>query len=44
MMPLIVLWTGIMKIAEEAGLLNIFAQVLNPLLSKLFPLIKQKVE
>lgn len=37
MMPLIVLWTGIMKIAEEAGLLNIFAQVLNPLLSKLFP-------
>lgn len=37
MMPLIVLWTGIMKIAEEAGLLNIFARVLNPLLSKLFP-------
>ena len=24
MMPLIVLWTGIMKIAEDAGLLKVF--------------------
>lgn len=37
MMPLIILWTGIMKIAEEAGLLNIFSKILNPVLSKLFP-------
>ncbi len=37
MMPLIVLWTGIMKIAEKAGLLNSFARLLNPILSKLFP-------
>lgn len=37
MMPLIVLWTGIMKIAEDSGLLEIFSRVLNPLLSKLFP-------
>ena len=37
MMPLIVLWTGIMKIAEDAGLLKIFSRLLNPLLSKLFP-------
>ena len=37
MMPLIVLWTGIMKIAEEAGLLKIFSRILNPILSKLFP-------
>lgn len=37
MMPLIVLWTGIMKIAENSGLLEIFSKVLNPLLSKLFP-------
>ncbi len=37
MMPLIILWTGIMKIAEESGLLKIFARFLNPLLSKLFP-------
>lgn len=37
MMPLIVLWTGIMKIAENSGLLEIFSRILNPLLSKLFP-------
>ena len=37
MMPLMVLWTGIMKIAEVSGLLNIFAKVLNPILRKLFP-------
>ena len=37
MMPLIVLWTGIMKIAEKSGLLYVFAKALNPLLKKLFP-------
>ena len=37
MMPLIVLWTGIMKIAEKSGLLQVFAKVLNPILSRLFP-------
>lgn len=37
MMPLIVLWTGIMKIAEESGLLKVFSHLLNPILSKLFP-------
>lgn len=37
MMPLIVLWTGIMKIAEKSGLLEMFSRVLNPVLSKLFP-------
>ena len=37
MMPLIILWTGIMKIAESSGLLKVFAIILNPLLSKLFP-------
>lgn len=36
-LPVIVLWSGIMKIAEEAGLLRIFAKALEPLLSKLFP-------
>lgn len=41
MMPLIVLWTGIMKIAEESGLLQIFSRLLNPLLSKLFPSINR---
>lgn len=42
MMPLIVLWTGIMKIAEEAGLLKIFSRLLNPLLSKLFPSLNKE--
>lgn len=37
MMPLIVLWTGIMKIAEKSGLLHVFAKALNPLLRRLFP-------
>ncbi len=37
MMPLIVLWTGIMKIAENSGLLQVFSKILNPILSKLFP-------
>lgn len=40
MMPLIVLWTGIMKIAETSGLLNIFSRALNPILNKLFPSLK----
>lgn len=37
MMPLIVLWTGIMKIAEKSGLLQVFAKALNPILRRLFP-------
>lgn len=37
MMPLIILWTGIMKIAEASGLLNSFARLLNPILRRLFP-------
>ena len=37
MMPLIVLWTGIMKIAESSGLLQVFSKMLNPILSRLFP-------
>lgn len=35
--PVIVLWSGIMKIAEEAGMLRKFAKILEPILSKLFP-------
>lgn len=35
--PVIVLWSGIMKIAEEAGMLKKFAKILEPILSKLFP-------
>lgn len=36
-LPIIVLWTGIMKIAEDSGLLKRFAQLVQPLLSRLFP-------
>ena len=36
-LPIIVLWTGIMKIAEEAGLLRKFARLVEPVLSRLFP-------
>ncbi len=36
-LPIIVLWTGIMRIAEEAKLLDKFAKLVEPLLSKLFP-------
>ena len=38
-LPIIVLWSGIMKIAEESGLLKRFAKMLKPILSKLFPTI-----
>ena len=37
MMPLLVLWTGIMQIAEDAKLLDKFANLVRPVLSKLFP-------
>ena len=36
-LPIIVLWSGIMKIAEDSGLLNKFANYLKPILSRLFP-------
>lgn len=36
-LPIIVLWTGIMKIAEVSGLLNKFAKLMEPILSRLFP-------
>lgn len=39
LLPTIVLWTGIMKIAEEAGLLTKFAKLLEPLLKRLFPTV-----
>lgn len=36
-LPIIVLWSGIMKIADEAGLLKKFAKLLEPILKRLFP-------
>ncbi len=37
LLPIIVLWTGVLKIAEVSGLLDKFAHLLNPFLCKLFP-------
>ena len=37
MLPLLVLWTGIMQIAEDSNLLEKFSKLVRPLLSKLFP-------
>ena len=37
MLPLLVLWTGIMQIAEDANLLDLFAKLVRPVLCKLFP-------
>ena len=39
LIPVIVLWTGIMKIAEDSGMLKKVANILYPFLSKLFPSI-----
>ncbi|MDE6285238.1 MAG: spore maturation protein [Bacilli bacterium] len=36
-LPIIVLWTGILRIAEDSGLLQKFAKLVEPILSKLFP-------
>lgn len=40
MLPILVLWMGIMNICEKSGLLNKFAKILKPFLKKLFPTVK----
>lgn len=40
LMPVLVLWSGIMKIAEESKALEKIAKIFKPILSKLFPSIK----
>ena len=42
--PMVALWTGIMNIAKESGLLNKFANKLSPILKKLFPEIPDNHE
>lgn len=37
MLPVLVLWTGVMKIAEDAGILQKFSNFVRPVLRKLFP-------
>lgn len=39
--PIIVLWTGLMKIAEDSGVLKKFASFLEPLLRKILPSVKK---
>ena len=39
MLEVTVLWTGILRIAENSGLLRRFAKIISPILSKLFPSI-----
>lgn len=37
MLPLLVLWTGIMQVAEDSHLLDKFSNLVKPVLTKLFP-------
>lgn len=37
MLEVTVLWTGILRIAENSGLLRKFAKLISPILSRLFP-------
>lgn len=41
LIPVLVLWSGIMKIAENSGLLNVITKVFQPVLGKLFPSLKK---
>lgn len=41
LIPIIVLWSGIMKIAENSGLLTKISKFVQPVLSKLFPSLKK---
>jgi spore maturation protein A len=41
---LIAFWSGIMKVAEEAGLSKLIARVMRPILTRLFPDLKDHPE
>ena len=43
-MPLLVIWMGLMHIAEKSGLINKIAHLMTPFLSKLFPSIPKNHE
>ena len=43
-MPLLVIWMGLMEIAEKSGLINKIAKLMTPILSKLFPSIPKNHE
>ena len=38
-MPLLIIWMGLMEIAEKSGLINKIAHIMTPILSKIFPSI-----
>lgn len=40
LLPLIVLWSGIMNIANESGLLHRFSKLLRPFLKRIMPSVK----
>ncbi len=41
LLPILVLWSGLMKIAEKSGVLESISKVFRPLLGKLFPSLKR---
>lgn len=41
LIPILVLWSGIMKICEKSGLLDKISLIFLPILSKLFPSLKK---
>lgn len=42
MLPILVIWMGLMKIAEDSGLLKKISNFFYPILSKLFPSLPKK--
>lgn len=37
MLPLLVIWMGLMKLAEEAGIISSISKMMSPILKKIFP-------
>lgn len=37
MLPLLVIWMGLMKVAEEAGIISAISKMMSPILKKIFP-------
>lgn len=44
LLPLLIIWMGLMQIAEKSGLINKIAKLMTPILSKLFPSIPKNHE
>lgn len=41
MLPMMILWLGLMNIAEKGGAINFIAKIINPFFNKLFPDVPQ---